>query len=151
MILLFLALLLKSGSEHRRSCSTSGAKGRSDQSRDILRQSVFRESRPLEGRAGGTTRSSVYLLDPKHKERSLQFTPDQCFDTEMQAKHAAALLALFRIDPLIPHERKLPEPFRTMWLELVGRSGNAEAKLSKKDLKKLKAKEKREAKSARKG
>jgi hypothetical protein len=33
----------------------------------------------------------------------------------------SALLALHHIDPSRPHERKLPEPYRAIWLNLVGR------------------------------
>ena len=94
-------------------------------------------------------RVSVYLADPKKKERSLRFTPDQSFPTLLQAQHAGALMSLQGIDPSIPHERKLPEPFRTMWLELVGRSGEPEVKLTKKQLKKAKAAAKREAMKAK--
>ena len=90
-------------------------------------------------------RVSAYLLDKKNKERSLRFTPDQSFPTVLQAQHAAALMSLKGIDASIPHERKLPEPFRTMWLELVGRSGVKEVKMTKKEMKKAKAAAKRAA------
>ncbi len=95
-------------------------------------------------------RVSVYLLDKKNKERSLRATPDQSFHTVLAAQHAAALMMLQSIDASIPHERKLPEPFRTMWLELVGRAGTKEVKMSKKELKKAKAAAKRAAEAAKK-
>eukprot|EP00946_MAST-07B_sp_MAST-7B-sp1_P000372 g372.t1 len=95
-------------------------------------------------------RVSTYLLDKKNKERSLRFTPDQSFPTLLQAQHAAALMSLKGIDASIPHERKLPEPFRTMWLELVGRSGVKEVTMTKKELKKAKAAAKRAAQAEKK-
>ena len=38
---------------------------------------------------------------------------------EEQAMEEAALLALLHVTPNLPHERKLPEPYKTTWLAAV--------------------------------
>jgi hypothetical protein len=60
------------------------------------------------------------LADPKHAAHSLRFLPQQRFSRTVEAEHAAALLALWHLGPELPRERVLPEPYRTMWLQLVG-------------------------------
>ena len=102
------------------------------------RSRPFYQKRPA--KPSSKHRVSAYLPDPNpsHKERSLRFTPDQSFNTVLAAEHSAALLALQGIDASIPHEKKLPEPFRQMWCDLVGRSGKIEVKLTVKEQKKLK-------------
>ncbi|ETW01339.1 hypothetical protein H310_06897 [Aphanomyces invadans] len=59
------------------------------------------------------------LPDAKTKDKDLIFCPAQSVDTTLDdAKHCAALLALLYLEPTRPHERKLPDPYRDMWLVL---------------------------------
>ena len=81
---------------------------------------LYNRDDPRSKIAPGKLKFTVRLADDKVKERDLYFTPDQSFDDEMSAQHACALLALFHFEPTRPHERKLPEPYRTMWLSLSG-------------------------------
>lgn len=69
----------------------------------------------------------VILPDPKdQKEKDLTFVPkDAAFDSQFQAEHAVALLALAKLDGPRAHEMKLPEPYKTAWLNLVGRKADA--------------------------
>jgi hypothetical protein len=70
----------------------------------------------------GSVRSCLTLPDPKQPDKlSLKFLTDQGFATAQEAEHASALLALLHLSPGLPLERVLPEPFRSMWLQLVGR------------------------------
>lgn len=74
----------------------------------------------------GNVRCWLTLPDPKKPDKlSLKFLTEQGFATSLEAEHAAALLALHHINPGLPHERVLPEPYRTMWLQLVGKSDSA--------------------------
>jgi hypothetical protein len=45
--------------------------------------------------------------------------PAKPVQNEEQAKEEAALLALLHLTPKLPHERKLPEPYKTTWLAAV--------------------------------
>lgn len=64
-------------------------------------------------------RSRCVLPDRKKKEKDLKFCPVQDFNSLDEAKHCAALLALHYVEPTRPLERKLPDPFRQVWLDLV--------------------------------
>ena len=88
-------------------------------SRFALTGYYFR-SHPSGKTAPGKVKMTARMPDDKVKERDLYFTPEQSFDDETTAKHACALLALFHFEPLRPHERRLPEPYRTMWMSLNG-------------------------------
>ncbi|OQR94480.1 ATP-dependent RNA helicase [Achlya hypogyna] len=71
------------------------------------------------------------LPDAKSKDKDLIFCPAQSVDTSLDdAKHCAALLALFHVEPTRPHERKLPDPYRDMWIAMC-----APAESAKKDTK----------------
>ncbi|GLD97023.1 hypothetical protein PINS_up005706 [Pythium insidiosum] len=59
------------------------------------------------------------LPDDKSSAKDLVFCPEQSFETVEEAKHCAALLALQHLDPRQPLERKLPDPFRDLWLALT--------------------------------
>ncbi|CAM9202678.1 unnamed protein product, partial [Chrysoparadoxa australica] len=59
----------------------------------------------------------VVLPDPKNSAKDLCYIPTQSFDTIVAAKEHAALLALMSLQSTLPLERKLPEPYRTTWLE----------------------------------
>lgn len=63
----------------------------------------------------------VVLQDAKRpgSEKDLLFVPEQTFSDMVMAKNGAALLALHVVDPR-RHDRKLPEPFRSLWLKLIG-------------------------------
>lgn len=63
-------------------------------------------------------RMRCVLPDVKDSSKDLSFCPEQEFDTQDDAKHCAALLALKHVEPLRPHERKLPDPYRSLWLSL---------------------------------
>lgn len=73
----------------------------------------------------GNVRVWLTLPHPKNDSLSYKFLTDQGFATSLEAEHAAALLALHYLNPGLPHERLLPEPYRTMWLQLVGREDSA--------------------------
>ena len=63
---------------------------------------------------------TVRLPDAKNKDKDLYFNPEQSFKSKVEAEHAACLLALFHFEPTRPHEKRLPEPFKSMWLSLCG-------------------------------
>jgi len=69
----------------------------------------------------------IVLADPKVKEKDVSLVPRDGFPDTVQAEHAVALLALQRVDAARNHEAKLPEPYRSTWLKLVGRTGAASA------------------------
>ena len=64
----------------------------------------------------------VILPDAKKKERDLVFVPHKACPNEEQAKEESAILALLRVTPSLPHERFLPEPYRSTWLAAVAAS-----------------------------
>mmetsp|Transcript_14777 Transcript_14777/g.22295 ORF Transcript_14777/g.22295 Transcript_14777/m.22295 type:complete len:1277 (+) Transcript_14777:83-3913(+) len=75
-----------------------------------------KEKRPAPryvGAPGGRMR--LVLTDPKKSEKDLHFCPRE---EHALPKETAALLALDYIQPNLPLERKLPEPFRSMWLAM---------------------------------
>lgn len=63
-------------------------------------------------------RMRCVLPDAKDSSKDLSFCPAQEFDSMDEAKHCAALLALKHVEPLRPFERKLPDPYRELWLAL---------------------------------
>lgn len=93
------------------------------------------EKRPLPryvaaaGAPAGKFLMRVILPDPKdQKEKDIVIVPkDTSFDSQVEAEHAVALLALHRVDGTRSHELKLPEPYRSAWLKLTGRSAPAAA------------------------
>ena len=79
----------------------------------------------------------VIVPDPKtNRDKDLIFVPAKPVPNEEQAKEEAALLALLHLTPKLPHERKLPEPYKTTWLAAIeslknnSNSSGAEAKKS---------------------
>jgi len=76
----------------------------------------------------------VIVPDPKtNRDKDLIFIPAKPVPNEEQAKEEAALLALLHLTPKLPHERKLPEPYKTTWLaaiESLKNGNNAVAKNS---------------------
>jgi hypothetical protein len=74
-------------------------------------------------------RYRVILPDTKKEDNDLFFVPAQAVKNEEQAKEEGALLALKSLTPTLPHERKLPEPYRTTWLNALeaGKMKNTDA------------------------
>lgn len=52
-------------------------------------------------------------------EHDLILIPREAVENEEQAREESALLALLQLTPKIPHERKLPEPYKTTWTNAV--------------------------------
>ncbi|KAJ8600164.1 hypothetical protein CTAYLR_001927 [Chrysophaeum taylorii] len=87
----------------------------------ILSEYCQREKRPKPTwhptARGDGIRARVVLADKKRKDKDLAFCPNEAFESEAIAKEAAALLALHHVQGDLPLERKLPEPFKTMWTD----------------------------------
>eukprot|EP00939_MAST-03C_sp_MAST-3C-sp1_P002717 g2717.t1 len=82
--------------------------------------------RNVKGTPEGRFRFRVVLPDPKQKrEKDLVFTPTQSYDSKAVAENMVSLLALYHVDKTRPHERRMPEPFKSAWLKLVGSGGGA--------------------------
>lgn len=68
-------------------------------------------------------RYRIVVMDAKSTKRGpeydLSFSPALPTDNEEQAKEEAAILALLHLTPKIPHDRKLPEPYKTTFLNAV--------------------------------
>jgi ATP-dependent RNA helicase DHX57 len=93
---------------------------------DILREWCQKQKRPqpkfkelLDDTAKAEFKTRVILNDPKNPDKDLFFTPKESVNNEEQALEEAALLALLNLTPTLPHERKLPEPYRTTWLNAI--------------------------------
>ncbi|KAF4322273.1 hypothetical protein BBO99_00004107 [Phytophthora kernoviae] len=84
-------------------------------------------------------RMRCVLPDVKDNSKDLSFCPAQEFDSMDEAKHCAALLALKHVEPLRPFERKLPDPYRDLWLTL-GEPKNTPEEKNKSKKGKIKAK-----------
>ena len=52
-------------------------------------------------------------------EHDLSFCPAKGAKNAEQAKEEAAILALLHLTPKIPHDRKLPEPYKTIFLNAI--------------------------------
>ncbi|KAL3943869.1 MAG: hypothetical protein SGBAC_002073 [Bacillariaceae sp.] len=61
----------------------------------------------------------VIVPDGKDRDKDMFFVPARPTGNEEQAKEEASLLALLQLTPKLPHERKLPEPYKTTWLAAV--------------------------------
>ena len=59
-------------------------------------------------------------------EHDIILIPREAVENEEQAREESALLALLQLTPKIPHERKLPEPYKTTWVGAVA-DGDAQA------------------------
>ena len=55
------------------------------------------------------------------------FCPNSSFESDKVARDYAALLALYTLQRSIPLETKLPEPYRSSWLGMIGGKGAAGA------------------------
>lgn len=89
----------------------------------LLTEYCQREKRPQpvwhKVKSDSGYRIRVVLADKKKAERNLSFCPRESSENEAFAKEAAALLALHHVQSSLPLERKLPEPFKSLWLSLV--------------------------------
>jgi len=98
----------------------------------LLNEVCQRQKRPrpkfkeiLDAKRSTDSSSSLYkyrviLPDPKkNAEKDLFFVPAHGVANPEQAKEEAALLALLHLTPDLPHERKLPEPYKTTWKNAI--------------------------------
>ncbi|CEL93192.1 unnamed protein product [Vitrella brassicaformis CCMP3155] len=60
------------------------------------------------------------LTNPKDREKTERFRPEEAYDDKFDAENCAALLALHHYKSDIPLERLLPERYRPLWLQLIG-------------------------------
>lgn len=79
---------------------------------------------------GGRTKFQyrVILPDGKNPQKDLFFVPRYSVNNEEQAREEACLLALLSLTPTLPHERTLPEPYRTTWLNAIAAAAASETK-----------------------
>ena len=77
---------------------------------------------------GGKYKYRVIVPDGKDPKKDLFFVPAQPVGNEEQAKEEAALLALLEMTPSLPHERKLPDPYRTTWLHAIEQAKSGKSK-----------------------
>jgi ATP-dependent RNA helicase DHX57 len=69
----------------------------------------------------GLFKFRVTLRDPrKDASKDLHFVSSNAVPNEELSKEEACLLALLNLQPTVPHERKLSEPYRTTWLHATG-------------------------------
>ena len=98
----------------------------------LLADVCKKEKRPppkykaLDKQQGGGSSKHKYrciVQDAKQSRRGgehdLILIPRAAVDNEEQAREESALLALLQLTPKIPHERKLPEPYKTTWMNAV--------------------------------
>ena len=93
----------------------------------LLADVCSKEKRPFPKykalKTGGSFLFRVIVQDAKASKRGgdhdLILVPASAVRNEEQAKEEAALLALLQLTPSIPHERKLPEPYKTTWLNAL--------------------------------
>eukprot|EP00948_MAST-09A_sp_MAST-9A-sp1_P001859 g1859.t1 len=78
-------------------------------------------------------RYRVVLPHPKEKSKNESFCPKESFHDKTTAEHHAALLALFTIDKTKPWERKLPEPYKSLWLNMTSGQQSKGSKNTKKN------------------
>jgi ATP-dependent RNA helicase DHX57 len=96
---------------------------------ELLNEVTKREGRPpAKYKQIGDYKFRVIVQDAKPARRGtdhdLIFVPAHACGNEEQAKEEAALLALLHMTPSIPHERKLPEPYKTTWVHAVKAAKN---------------------------
>jgi hypothetical protein len=70
----------------------------------------------------------VIVKDPKNDEKDLFFVPSTAVPNEEQAKEEACLLALLHLTPELPHERKLPDPYKSTWLNALAAQKKQQSK-----------------------
>lgn len=90
----------------------------------LLEEVTRKESRPPpKYKLIGQYKFRVIIQDAKATKRGTEhdmiFVPAEACGNEEQAREEAALLALLHLTPNIPHERKLPEPYKTTWIHAI--------------------------------
>lgn len=79
--------------------------------------------------AQGCFKFRVIIQDAKVTKRGgdhdMFFVPAAEVKNEEQAREEAALLALLHLTPTLPHERTLPEPYKTTWLNALSNKKDA--------------------------
>jgi len=91
----------------------------------ILRDYCIKQKRPppkFKELLNDKTKFKCRVICPDSKtnrDKDLILIPAKAVQNEEQAQEEAALLALLHLTPKLPHERKLPEPYRTTWLSAV--------------------------------
>ena len=91
----------------------------------LLKEYCTKEKRPTIRYTNIETKTGMYKFrvvvpDPKKDStKDLLFTPALAVSNEEQAYEEACMLALIHLQPKIPHERKLPEPYKTTWLHAI--------------------------------
>jgi ATP-dependent RNA helicase DHX57 len=105
---------------------------------ELLHEICQRQKRPrpkyksMDTAAGNLYKYRVIVCDPKDPKKDLFFVPAHAVANEEQAKEEGALLALLQLTPSLPHQRKMPEPYRTTWVNAVEAAKNAAKVKSKK-------------------
>jgi ATP-dependent RNA helicase DHX57 len=81
---------------------------------------------------GGGFKFRVVIQDAKASKRGgahdIILMPVSNVPNVEQAKEEAALLALLNLTPTLPHERKLPEPYKTTWINALKSQKEAKSK-----------------------
>ncbi len=81
---------------------------------------------------GGGHKYRVIIQDAKASRRGgdhdIILIPASNVPNEEQAKEEAALLGLLHLTPSLPHERKLPEPYKTTWINALEAQKEANSK-----------------------
>ena len=90
----------------------------------LLQEITKKEGRPQpKYKSIGQYKFRVIIQDAKAARRGTEhdmiFVPASACGNEEQAREEAALLALLHLTPNLPHERKLPEPYKTTWIHAV--------------------------------
>ena len=73
-------------------------------------------------------RYRLILPDSKKPDKDLFFTSANAVPSAEQAEQEVALLCLFDLTRSLPHEQRLPEPYRTTWLNITKVKAPAPAK-----------------------
>ena len=102
----------------------------------LLQEYTQRQKRPkprydtVRASEKGKRRMRVVLQDPKKPgtDKDLLFTPVESFDSNADAKHCAALLALSALQRDLPLEMKLPEPYKTLWKAMTSKGPSKASK-----------------------
>jgi len=93
----------------------------------LLREFCQKEKRPPpKMKALNPSKGYLYRVivqDAKVTKRGgdldMIFVPANSVENEEQAMEEACLLGLLHLTPSLPHERKLPEPYRTTWVNAI--------------------------------
>eukprot|EP00804_Cyclotella_cryptica_P010194 CCRYP_013832-RA/>CCRYP_013832-RA protein AED:0.01 eAED:0.01 QI:166/1/1/1/1/0.8/5/1790/1137 len=97
----------------------------SDILRDLCKKNgkglpIYKRAQKTKDKAAGGHRYTLVVPDTNKKgstgEHDVELTPSLSVPNEEQAKEEAALLGLLYLFPNLPHERTLPEPYRSTFL-----------------------------------